>query len=794
MRVTQKEKKQLISTVSSFLKVVELGEKHTALEIQYSVLLAEVLRRKLSTVRVTLSPPAGPTPSLIDGTSGDSDKIVTGILTGYSLVRDSVKKKSAAVIKTYDSDITRAISNSSTSASDPTSAKTVLRAVPSASVKSSIVGTNRLAHVPTPDRTAQFLATKLLVDEFDPAMVTKIGAQVTTVRDLVAGVMKHVRTQLSSYDDQLAYLKAISSATTPVITVSGTSTEVISEQQSEVLLVDVVDIPVRIDSLSEISVTFELLNADGSVFSSLARTVKTSRVVASAANVCVPPSLSVGTSETGACVVQVKQLDRAGKFVSLYKRDVFDSLLDAEAKYELLTTRKLSSADGVLVAELDVGFASSIIVRAVGSGSDAELTSGEFSGVVVRRDAKAMRQTFSSLTSRPTSEGVSIDLRNIPYDVVSVAIKRRDAMGAASEWETLTVFSVADRRDVYPFTDTTVLQGRTYEYTCDLSTAGGSVLRGSTEIVEFRSVSTKLVDTRIESLSVSQSDDDIDVAFKITSSIVPKTLELTRAAMVEQGLADFYTDELLSARESLQALIAHSVTRVNMLTGERESFGVQLSGDFSDSAVGPSLGVSALKRGVTYRYEVTALLRHPETMLPDYVKTATDGRSKRSYAFKPAKFKHPVVFSDGSITTPGSLTRNHSKDQFSFGNTGNYVCVDVPISAPTPTITTPSASQVDAETIEIVWKVISSISSIDHFLIFKCSSDGRELVGKTHTFFDGDFSFVYRISPADVGDITFVVFPIFADFSRGQELSTNHIFIAESDGLHRRRPTRVTGY
>jgi hypothetical protein len=39
------------------LKVVELGEKHTALEIQYSVLLAEVLRRKLSTVRVTLNSP-----------------------------------------------------------------------------------------------------------------------------------------------------------------------------------------------------------------------------------------------------------------------------------------------------------------------------------------------------------------------------------------------------------------------------------------------------------------------------------------------------------------------------------------------------------------------------------------------------------------------------------------------------------------------------------------------------------------------------------------------------------------
>lgn len=805
MRAELIESSQHISVERGFFRLLDMYDSGSLVRLSYEIDQTSALRLGASTVRVTVYVEREPAPTVTRGVSVDSPQsLIDNILTHHASLKASVKQNDEYVLARYNSDFTKSVDNSTIrSLVDERggSVRRQIRAVPTIAATSPIHVNNSLVAIETTNRTSRGLALRLITDRgIDPSEVAAIGRQVSRASDAANGTF----TSLRSTDERLLeYMKTVLAAEVPGDMPIAMSYELQTTSTSRVEVFDEVILPIRLDSIGELFVSFQLVNNKGEIATTVVKKVKTDREVSIFRTPKRAPVVrSTKTQMPGQGTIDVRQVDPVAKYVAVFKRNVGNVVPIESEGYKLVGRFPLTVNDGMKSVPVEIDAAVPTIIRVIPVG-EYETVGSEFSSVVIRPDqginklvsgdhtVSSRRFSHASMTSRITQTGVTLDIRKIPFDVAMIRIIRRDISAGDGVLKTIGVLSTVQDRDVYTVIDDTVIPHSTYEYYCDLVFADGESVRATNEIVEFRPLTSDLIVTNITDVNVFTNNSDFDVRFNVSAHIVPTTLDTVKNALEKQGLSDLFSDELLKERDALTGLITYHVSRVNLTTGERETFGVLPSTSFSDAELRAVNAVQPLRKNSAYRYEVMTLMRQPETMFSEFTKVAIDKHSNREYSFRPYKYRHPIVRKHGNIGDPSSIRAHYASDEFSFGYTGSIAMLDIDLSADSTRISYARASRIGSSTVEVMWKIVGDIETIDHFLIAKNGIGGREIIGRSHTQQDGaEFYFYHTLEDDEIGDVSYIVIPIMSDFSKGAEIVTNRVSI-DSVAPTRVRATRV---
>lgn len=531
----------------------------------------------------------------------------------------------------------------------------------------------------------------------------------------------------------------------------------------------------------QLYVTFELLDSVTNLpIDSVTRVLDVPRHIRIYNTPKLPPSVgfsSLGLS--GRINLEIKQNDPGAQGVQVYKKSFWIASPEVDG-YTLIGSYPLSSNDQSLLVQVDVPKATPALYRVIPTGGQS-VQGFEFTNVAVKppRYLPSKAVSFSALQ---VDTGIQLEIRQIPPMVVAVQFMRwnvttheRDPSTVGSD---VGFVDPATRRvDLLTAIDSAVHPDNVYRYQARLIYRDGHTADCGTVVVDFLRPTPGQVDTRIEGLNVSH-DEVPNVTFSIRTSIVDGDIDIVKKMLEDQGMAPFFSDDVLRQRDQLRDLIAHNVQRVDLFTGRRDDFGIVTGPDFDDDALGKRQAVRHLEYGHRYRYEVYPLLRAPETLFDSYVKQATDPVTKKPYTFSPAKFLHPFTLKRGVLVTSAGARMRYAKDPMSYGAVGSIASVEVSFDSDSAKIVEPNASAFDRTTSLITWSILGNTSQVDHFVVLKQVHGIRSVLGKAHSAFaNGACQYIHRLTRHDVGSMQYVIVPVFNDYRVGQEAVTNVMVI-----------------
>jgi len=574
-------------------------------------------------------------------------------------------------------------------------------------------------------------------------------------------------------------------ANTPVPVVS--NKKQIDVRNSELVLVPEVDV-----GLEDFYVIFELITSTGEVLESQARRVNHSFLSKVFNTPRLPPSINISPTQiSGRNVLEVQQNDPIAMKVGVYRRSIKKSDPDMlSSVYQFIAELKLTQAEGI-VKFTDVTNNSHINLYRCISIGPGNAQGAEFANAVaiaqkgIGGDA-SHRQAFASLSAINSPSGVEVLVENVSPGPIAVAILKRDKTVFQKEFQFIKtdtrVILINDGLQNTLFIDSDVKDSHVYEYICRLYYNDGSVLDSSANVLhEFIKHSVGVVTAKISNLQVIKNSSRTDVSFNVASKIEATDLDAVKKTLEKQGLASLFSEELKLERNKLQRLIAHNIVRLNLTTGEKEDFGTITDEIFIDSAASVSTSIKPLKVGNNYRYIITTLLRDAETTFDDYVKSADDVSTGKSYTFKPAKFLHPFTLKTGTLIDRQSHASNHPQDDFAMGRIGNPLVINVPLSISLPSIKKISATRVSTDTVNVRWVIDGDVTFVEHYIIIKDNLGMSAISGKVHHVTSNNtFEFYDTLESDDIGEISYRVIPVLNDYKRG--LSSNSATVIIKDG------------
>lgn len=540
----------------------------------------------------------------------------------------------------------------------------------------------------------------------------------------------------------------------------------------------------RIDGqdVAHFFVKFDVINVKtGVVLDSVSKPLDVSRHVQLFNIPKLPPIVKVVSSELASKAnLEIKQVDHGASAVKVYKK-TFSRVLTSIDSYSLVGKFDVTSDQQTLLVSIDKPVESVGIYRIVASGVQDTL-GFEYTNIVIKPSRFSQIKSLS-LTAFVTTTGVQVEAREIPQNVVAIEFLVRNLTTFDHDYRNVggglkTIDLSTTIVDHVSVIDKQINPDNVYEYVARLIyLTGESKIVGNVTIEVFNPEPGK-VDTTIENVVVGHSDEP-NVSFTVNTNIIDTNIDIVKNLLQKQDNYDLFKDDVAKEREFLKSLIAHNVQRVNLTTGVREDFGVVTSSNFSDKDLRKNQAIASLQYGHKYRYEVTALLRAPETMLNTLQKNVTDPRSKKSYSYNPAKFLHPVAMSSkGMLATKPGLQTMFAKDAMSHGAVGSVQTLEISFDDEPARITDPSVSRFDSRLNVVTWKLQGSTSEVDHFIVMKEVNGVRTLVGKTHSEFPyGNCQYLHVIERRDVGEIFYVIVPIFNDYNTGTEAKTNSVII-----------------
>lgn len=533
--------------------------------------------------------------------------------------------------------------------------------------------------------------------------------------------------------------------------------------------------------VDQLYVTFELLDSATNLpIDAITRVLDVSRHVRIYNTPKLAPSVGFSSSGlSGRINLEIKQRDKGASEVQVYKKAFWIASPETDG-YALVGSYALSSNDQSLLVQVDVPKSSPVLYRVIPVGGQS-MQGFEFTNVAVKppRYVPSKAVSFSALQS---DTGVQLEIRQIPTSVVAVQFLRWNL--TTRERGPTTVGSdigfiddSARRADLLSTIDSAVVPDNIYRYQARLIYRDGHTTDVGNVVVDFLKPSPGQVDTRIEGLNVSH-DDAPNVTFSIKTSVIDGDIDAVKKMLDAQGLSALFSEDVLKQRDQLRDLIAYNVQRVDLLTGQREDFGIITEPDFNDDTFGKKQAVRRLEHGHRYRYEVYPLLRAPETLFDSYVKQVVDPVTKKPYGFSPAKFLHPFTLKRGVLVTTAGARLRHGMDPMSYGAVGSIATVEVSFDTSTAKVVDPTATAFDRSTSLITWSVLGDIARVDHFVILKQVHGIRSVLGKAHSSFaNGSCQYVHELTQHDAGVLQYVIVPVFNDYKVGQEAITNSMVV-----------------
>ena len=114
----------------------------------------------------------------------------------------------------------------------------------------------------------------------------------------------------------------------------------------------------------------------------------------------------------------------------------------------------------------------------------------------------------------------------------------------------------------------------------------------------------------------------------------------------------------------------------------------------------------------------------------------------------------------------------------SHGAIGEYEIVEVSFDKEKVTLIDCEASRFDKFLNSITWNIQGDVHKIDHFLIMKEVHGIRTIIGKVHAEFSSDScQYLHPITRRDEGMFSYIIVPIFHDYTIGGSASTNVVIV-----------------
>ena len=567
-----------------------------------------------------------------------------------------------------------------------------------------------------------------------------------------------------------------------------------------------VEVPVRISipksslkignkSNTTVNVRFELLNNKSKLsIDTREFTLNISSHLSNFNVPLVPPTIKLTKSELSSKVnLEIKQVDPKAVSVLLYKKIINPNVQNSGNFYTLIGTYDLTAKQQSLLITVEKQLSVATVYRAIAVGPQNKVSSRYVNVIVPPR--KYSPPKFISITTQIVPTGIAVEIRSIPANVSAVRVLSRNLTLHETQYsivgnDVLPIINV--QTDGYvDVIDADVMPGNVYEYVAELIYISGETHQSGCDVIEYVSLQEQKLDINIENLKITDtlnSNTQPNVTFTLNTKVLDSNIDAVNAMLHSAGIQDFFKDDVQLEREFLKSLLAHNIQRINLTTSEREDFGIITGTDFSDSALAPSHSVKPLVINNQYRYVITPFLRSPETMFNDFVKTKVDANTFKSYQFKPSKFLHPISLSrDGTIpalTAPVSTVAagtllNHSKPEIAFGDVGVRKTLDVSLKTNISVVKDAIATQLNRYLNVVTWNISGELRDIDCFVIMKQMNNVRTIIGTAHAEFDdGACRFLHSLTKRDVGQMSYVIVPIFNDYKVGASTYTNIVTIS----------------
>jgi hypothetical protein len=413
-------------------------------------------------------------------------------------------------------------------------------------------------------------------------------------------------------------------------------------------------------------------------------------------------------------------------------------------------------------------------------------------------------RSIGSLTIVPYHFGnksVKVDVHNIPKDSISLTLYRRDCTDNANgSYQVVSVMKGQRNNLNATFYDEKTEVNRVYEYyVTALSAREGQELSIDSNIVLYRnganladrSISVDLSDVK----RTLNSNSTANMSFNITTNIsktesqkITETLKLNYAELYEQYLnpnsnASSPLGEGSKGIPQYSDLFLHEVVRINLNTGERETFDLVSDGIFNDDSTSrTNSNVKPLYPQNDYIYQIFTFKKNPIELFRKYVARGVDAKGKEwfylPYKWKNASARLGLLHPDDSNGVP-VIDAYESFTSESFGLTTSYRMNG---STQYSEFSQVNVDRLDRNTIKVSWELsgisfINSVNLFDSFVVMKVVNGIRGFVGSS-----SQNHIYHELTEEDIGTIYYIVVPVMSEFDLGKPGYSSSLLVT-SDGI-----------
>lgn len=473
-----------------------------------------------------------------------------------------------------------------------------------------------------------------------------------------------------------------------------------------------------------------------------------------------------------------------------------------ESNYRLagaLTPQKISEVTSLSLLEKNVE--SLQMVRVVPVTATGE--SSNFTDTVIGESISTnLTNNFVLVARQQDANTIQIDTFNVNTKLDFLKIYRRKCRNSSDSEFRLAAIYKRIKASNFSWFDSEVTPGEIYEYYAVVEDADGVKQISNYSIIEFKKISknnsqsvrvseisanSEKISFMITTTQQKNSDNsstlyDSAVSAAYVSSVSNSMATATGAGTVPNAAG---IPSLLKATqektfeppkpENYKNIYFHLVSRIDMLSGEKESFNLVSDGLFIDDiATRRQDFVTRISPGRKYMYEIQTFVRDPLTIKRDFI--VTGEKNNAVWFNRPYKWKNPNVISTGILRADDddgipeiSNFDNHTADFIGTTMTKEIALPKVPKYNPI----SPTAEKISRSIVKVSWELPKN-SFYDSFVVVKVVNGIRSIIGKTKTD-----TFYHRITEDDLGCVYYEITSLLSDLSIDRTYHTDSITIEE---------------
>jgi len=494
-------------------------------------------------------------------------------------------------------------------------------------------------------------------------------------------------------------------------------------------------------------------------------------------NYFVPTSApSIFASKTASNItLQIKQNDDKSSGIKIYKRALSISNNDVNTTYRLIDQINLSKSNGLGCYKYVNLNNESAIYRVVAYNKySPNSMSSNFSDVVVN-DNKTNFIKKMIIIPLLSEQGIEVIAYNTFSNVVSARLLIRDVTNKQKSYsiaEDVFNFSSKDFSSTLNITKN-LIPYHTYELTTKIIEKNGIETQSSyTTLIEYVPFSGNPFDIRIAETRLST-----DVQFSVNANLIQDQIG-TLSSLLSQMSSNYSLEDLKSRNAKYDKFIAFNIVRYNITTGDVENMGIIANNStFIDSQEAAKYSSKPLSQFDKYKYVIYPLVRDPATVISQK-QEKIDLETRKRYNINQRKHLHPLTLTRGNIVSSNVISNDlDPKDDLLYGFIGTSYHVDASLISNKPLIESFNVSLINDKDVFLSWKISGNREFVDHIVILREIDGIRKIIGKTHCLVDGSLNVTYSLTQHDIGNIRFILVPVYNDFSSGQISISNELLV-----------------